>query len=380
LVQSKISDDFRVLAPETTLKKYLSKLRPVLDSLPVRLYKHRSKTLFSTSYLPFSDMVERINTLNPDIVHLHWITSGMMRIEDVARINAPIVWSLHDDWAITGGCHIKWDCERFKAQCGLCPRLGSNRENDLSRKVFNRKKETYSKIRDLTVIGLSRWMVSCVNESSLFSNRNVLNIPNPIDVSTFSPFSKNDARKLFNLPSGKKLVLFGANSATSDINKGFSELSVALESVDAENTELIIFGSSEPQIAQGFKQKVHYLGHLYDDVSLRIIYNAADVMVVPSLQESFGQTAVESMACGTPVVAFGATGLLDIVDHLENGYLATPYDTSDLARGIEIMLNADNYAELCQNARDKILREFDSSIVADKFIELYEKLIINPVL
>lgn len=375
LVQSKTSDDYHVLAPETKLNKGFSKLRPILDSLPVRYYKHRTKTLFSPSYLPFSSVVERINIINPDIVHLHWIAGGMMRIEDIAKIKAPIVWSLHDMWAFTGGCHYDEGCGGYRNNCGHCKVLGSAKEDDLSAKVFRRKLKTYSDIQNLTIVGLSRWLTQAAQQSSLFKHVPVINLPNPIDTTIFSPMDKLIARDLFNLPQNKKLILFGALAATSDPRKGFEQLSVALDNVDAENTELVVFGSSEPQAPQGFKQKSHYLGHLHDDVSLRVIYSAADVMIVPSLQEAFGQTASEAMACGTPVVAFGITGLLDIVDHLENGYLAKPFDTNDLARGIGAMLNAENYTELCQSARDKILREFDSKFVADKYIELYEQLI-----
>jgi glycosyltransferase involved in cell wall biosynthesis len=145
--------------------------------------------------------------------------------------------------------------------------------------------------------------------------------------------------------------------------------------LDSENTELVVFGSSQPQTPQGFKQKAHYLGHLHDDVSLRVLYSAADVMVVPSLQEAFGQTASESMSCGTPVVAFGATGLLDIVEHQKTGYLAQPFSETDLAAGIDWVLNTPNYPELCQNARNKVLREFDSRVVAQKYIALYEQVV-----
>lgn len=122
----------------------------------------------------------------------------------------------------------------------------------------------------------------------------------------------------------------------------------------------MVFGSSEPQTPQGFKQKAHYLGHLHDDVSLRVVYSAVDVMVVPSLQEAFGQTASESMACGTPVVAFGTTGLLVIVDHQQTGYLAQPFDTQDHANGINWVLQHDNPEQLAQAARDKLLRVLDS--------------------
>jgi glycosyltransferase involved in cell wall biosynthesis len=371
LVQSKSSDDFTVIRSVTKIEKAMGKLRPILDMIPVKHYKDRTKILFSPSWLPFSGMVDKINALNPDVVHLHWIAGGMMRIEDLAKIKAPIVWSLHDNWGFTGGCHIMWECNRYQEQCGACPRLGSLREKDLSRSVYLRKQKTFEKLPNMKIIGLSNWLTDCARKSSLFKNNEVVCLPNPINTETYSPFDKSQARTLLNLPNDKKLIAFGAMNAASDINKGFNELALALDGLP-EDYDLVVFGSSEPKIPQGFKQKAHYLGYLHDDASLRVLYSAADVMVVPSRQEAFGQTASESMACGTPVVAFGVTGILDIVDHQQNGYLAKPFDTSDLAQGIEWILNNKNHEELCQKARNKVVREFDGVVVAKKYIELYK--------
>ena len=375
LVQSKTSNNYSVLGPENKIKKGFSKLRPTLDSFPVGFYKHRTTTLFSPSYLPFSDVVERINTLNPDVVHLHWIAGGMIRIEDLAKIKAPVVWSLHDMWAFTGGCHYDEGCAGYKSHCGHCKVLGSDKENDLSSKVFQRKLKLFSNFSNLTVIGLSQWLAQEAQQSSLFKNIPVINFPNPIDTAVFSPIDKSVARDLCNLPQYKKLVLFGAMGATSDPRKGFEQLSIALENVDAENTELVVFGSSEPQMPQGFKQKTHYLGQLHDDVSLRVLYSAADVMVVPSLQENLSNAIMESMACGTPVVGFDIGGNGDLVDHQQNGYLAKPFDTFDLAAGISWVLGAESGAHLAVNSRRKVLKCFDSKIVAQQYIGLYQEVL-----
>ncbi|WP_417550086.1 glycosyltransferase family 4 protein [Methylophaga sp.] len=374
LVQSKASDDYKVIGPENKIQKAIGKIRPTLDLIPVRLYKDRTKTLFSPSLLPFSSVLKRINEINPDVVHLHWIAGGMMRTEDLAKIKAPIVWSLHDMWAFTGGCHYDEDCGAYQKECGVCPVLGSNKYQDLSRKILRRKHTTYEKTPNLNIIGVSQWLVDCAKKSSLFAERPIYRLPNPIDTDVFAPFNKQEARSLLNLPQDKKLVLFGAIGATSDPRKGFKELSQALKNVP-ESHQLVVFGSSEPYTPQGLKQKVHYLGYLHDDVSLRVLYSAADVMVVPSLQEAFGQTATESMACGTPVVAFGATGLLDILDHQLNGYLAKPFETHDLANGINWVLNHPKPEQLAQSAREKIVSVFDSKIVAKKYILLYRDII-----
>jgi len=371
LVQKKSSDDYTVIGPTSKIEKAFNLLKPQLDQLSVKLYKNRTKTLFSPAWLGFSDIVDRINEINPDIVHLHWINGGMIKIEDISKIKAPIVWSLHDNWAFTGGCHIMWECEEYKKSCGACPRLGSDKENDLSRKIFKRKEKTFLQINNMTIIGLSKWLNNCSKNSTLLKDKKHINLPNPIDTKIFQPFDKEKSRELWNLPKDKKLILFGANSATSDVNKGFNELSEALHNLTDKNIEFVVFGSSEPKESQNFGFKTHYLGHLHDDVSLVTLYSAVDVMIVPSLQENLSNAIMESLACGIPVVGFDIGGNSDMIEHQINGYLAKPFDTSDLAHGIEWILNNENYDELCQNAREKVLREFDSEVVAKKYIELY---------
>jgi len=227
----------------------------------------------------------------------------------------------------------------------------------------------------MTIVGVSKWLSNCSRNSTLLGNIRTLTLPNPLDTNTFKPSDKEKSRELWSLPKYKKLVLFGAIGGSNDFRKGFKELCEALHKLEDKDIELVVFGSIKPEIELDFGFKTHYLGHLHDDVSLVTLYSAADVMIVPSLQEAFGQTASESMACGTPVVAFGHTGLLDIIDHKKNGYLAKPFSTDDLSSGIEWILNNKNYEELCQKARNKVVGEFDSVVVAKKYIDLYEEIL-----
>tara|TARA_R110002096_G_scaffold152824_20_gene316255 strand:- start:9759 stop:10994 length:1236 start_codon:yes stop_codon:yes gene_type:complete len=375
LVDTKLSDDYSVIGQDSNVGNGISLMRRVLDRLPINFYKHRSPTYFSPNLVPFSGLVKRINAINPDVVHLHWVNKAMLSISDIAAIKAPIVWSLHDMWAFTGGCHYDEECGAYEQSCGTCKVLGSVKSNDLSRKVFKKKLTTYAAHQNLTVVGLSKWLATCASKSTLFKKNKVVCLPNPIDTLIYSPLDKNIARDLLRLPKNKKLVLFGALGATSDPRKGYKELCEALLQLKEQDIELVVFGSSKPKISEDFKFNTHYLGQLHDDVTLRALYSAADVMVVPSKQEAFGQTASESMACGTPVVAFACTGLLDIVEHLKTGYLTKPYDTTDLATGIDWVLNAPNYDELSTNARNKVLNEFDSQVVAKQYIELYESVL-----
>jgi len=147
LVQSKASDDFTVIGPGTKIQKGFGKIRPILDSLPVRRYKKRTKTLFSPAWVPFSGVVDRINALQPDVVHLHWVAGGILRIEDIARIKAPIVWSLHDMWPFTGGCHYDENCGAFRQQCGDCKVLQSPKSKDRAAASTSANRLRFSKRR-----------------------------------------------------------------------------------------------------------------------------------------------------------------------------------------------------------------------------------------
>ena len=375
LVQKKASDDHTVIVPTSKLEKGINLLRPTLDNLPLQQYKNRTQSLFSPAWLPFSQIPKKIAQINPDIVHLHWIAGAMMSVKDLAKIEKPIVWSLHDMWAFTGGEHYDEYQQHYLEKCGSSKVLNSEKDNDLSRKGWERKRQVYTQIEDMTIVGLSHWMYQAAKNSSLLKNKKHIQLPNPINTATFEPFNKAEARRLLNLPLDKKLILFGAMNATSDPRKGFNYLFEALNKTSLENTELVIFGSSQPTTLLSFKQPVHYLGQLHDDVSLRVLYSAADVMVVPSLQENLSNAIMESLSCGTPVVAFDVGGNSDMIEHQKNGYLAQPFDTDDLAKGIEWVLNAPDYQQLCDNARDKVLTHFDSHLVAKQYIALYKEIL-----
>ena len=278
-------------------------------------------------------------------------------------------------WAFTGGCHYDEECGGYENGCGYCKVLRSNKPNDISNKIFIRKQNTFQRIHNITTVGVSHWIRNCVRNSAIFNKKKVLTLPNMLDTNRFKPIDKGLARDILNLPQNKKLILYGAIEPTGDPRKGFKELIEATEKLSSGDIEFIVFGSSKPKNAPNIKYKTRYMGKLSDDVSLQVLYSAVDVMIVPSLQEAFGQTASEAMSCGTPTVAFAHTGLLDIIDHKVNGYLAKLFDTTDLANGIDWVINSTRYDELCYNAREKVLKEFDSVVVAKKYIKLYEEII-----
>jgi glycosyltransferase involved in cell wall biosynthesis len=278
-------------------------------------------------------------------------------------------------WAFTGGCHYDELCGAYKNKCGECTVLASKRKKDISRKIFNRKQKTYLKLVNMTIVGLSNWLAMCAKNSSLLQEKKIVNLPNPIDSDVFQAFDKLKARELWGLPKNKKLVLYGAMGATSDPRKGFNELGDAFKNIDRDDVEFVVFGASTPLNPPNIGCKTNYIGRLSDDVSLVTLYSAVDVMIVPSKQENLSNAIMESLACATPVVGFDIGGNSDLIEHKKNGYLAQPFDAPDLANGIEWVLDNENYDEFCFNARDKVMREFDSKIVAEKYIQLYKEII-----
>ena len=375
LVQQKSSKNIKVITKEGLLNKGLSQIRPTLDLIPTRFYKNKDSIMFSPSMLPFSGMVEKINEINPDIVHFHWICGGMIKIEDIAKITAPIVWSLHDSWAFTGGCHLKLECEKYKESCGACPRLNSNNKNDLSKKVWKRKNKIFSLIPSLTIVGLSNWLNNDSKQSSLFKNRHHQRLPNPINCHVFKNSGKIRSRELWNLPINKKIILFGAMNPNDKV-KGFQQLIGAIGKISTENIEIVVFGNSNQVENFNSKAKVHFVGHLHDDISMVTLYSAADVTIVPSIEENLSNVIMESMSCATPVVGFNIGGNSDLIEHKKTGYLVDKVSSEDLALGIDWVLQNNEDCKISSNARKKVLSEFESSVVAKKYIALYKKILL----
>ena len=381
LVQTKLGDDFNVIAPTRKLDKAIAKLRPSIDAIPSLLYPNRDRSLFSSEWRSNS-VPNQINQIAPDIINLHWICHGFLSIESIARLNRPLVWTLHDMWAFTGGCHYSFDCDRYIQSCGACPHLGSDRDWDLSRWNWQRKAKNWSRL-NLVFVTPSQWLAKSARASSLCQNvcqnSRIEVIPYGIDLQIYKPIDRQLARQILNLPLDKRLVLFGAIHPTSEQRKGFHLLQPALQALDLawqDQLEIVIFGASQPQDAVNLNFKTHYLGRLNDDISLALIYAAVDVFVAPSIQDNLPNTVMESIACGTPCVAFNIGGMPDLIDHKQNGYLAHPFDPNDLAYGINWVLeDVDRHQQLVRNARSKAEQEFSLERQAHRYLQLFEEIV-----
>lgn len=318
----------------------------------------------NTSPYPIADV---INSFHADVVHLHWIGDNYLPIQQVAKINAPIIWTLHDMWAFTGGCHYAHDCIQYQSGCGNCPQLITPQPDDISRQVNQQKSRSWM-ANPMTIVCPSQWLADCARNSQVLGTKNIHVIPNGIDTSQFKPIDKTSARAAFNLPADKKLVLFGAFGGTDDPRKGFSYLRDALKRLpEAADVELVVFGAEQPQNLE-VNLPVHQVGRLQDGVSMVLLYAACDVFVLPSMQDNLPNTLLESLACGTPCVAFDTGGIPDLIQHQQNGYLATLRDTDDLVHGIQWTLG-QSFSPV--TIHQHIVDHYDVKHIAEQYLQLY---------
>ena len=317
-----------------------------------------------------------------DIIHLHWINHGFLSLKSLEKIFAkgkPVVWTLHDMWPFTGGCHYSGTCLEFLEKCSFCPYLKKPAKDDLSSRQFDIKKKLYRNA-NLHMVACSRWLRALSSESSLFRHKDVSVIPNPIDVELFRPKDGAQCRKNLGLPRDKKLLLFGAANVL-DMRKGarylFEAVKILVDNfpVFKDKVEIVVFGKMPKELKEGIKLKIHNFKFVSDVKKLVQLYNAADVFVLPSLQDNLPNTVMEAFACGTPVVAFSTGGVPEMVKHKQNGFLAESKNALNLSTGIYETLFVSDLEQMGKNAREKVLKEFNADIIAKQYVELYERVI-----
>jgi glycosyltransferase involved in cell wall biosynthesis len=374
LVQTAVNGDRTVLAPQDKWAKGFAQLRPALNSLPLRLYPKSDAKTYSLQCLP-DRLFKRVTALKPELINLHWICDGFLSIESLSRFHKPLVWTFHDMWPFTGGCHYSGNCDRYLHNCGNCPQLNSARQCDGSAWVWHRKEKGW-KTLNLTIVAPSQWLASCARSSSLFKDFRVDVIPYGLNTDIYKPVHRSIARNILNLPQGKQLILFGAIQATSDRRKGFHLLQPALQRLrqlhENEDIQIVVIGASLPSQPVNLGFKTHYLGTLKDDYSLALAYAAADVFVAPSVQDNLPNTVLEAIACGTPCVAFNIGGMPDLIEHEQNGYLARPFEIEDFAQGIKWVLgDRERWQKLSESARAKAEQEFTLELQANRYRDLF---------
>jgi len=354
------------------LKKIIWKIKNRIRKQKWKKYPDREPAFLND--LDSVSLIQMIKSIDFDILHIHFVANRFLDLHELTQINKPIVWTLHDSWPFTGICHYFYDCRNYEKSCGCCPMLHSENPNDFTRKIWKTKNKIYTKCK-MFIVAPSIWIGKAANQSSLMRNFPLTVIPNGLNTQLYTPSSKLVARQYFGLKEGIIYVMFGAINALNDSNKGFTLLLNALVYLQNEinlPVELLIFGAEKDVVFNEISYPIHSMGIIRSDATLIQLYNSADVMVVPSLSEVFGQTASEAMSCGVPTVAFNCSGIQEVIDHKKTGYLAEPYDPKDLAKGIAWCIENNKDHTLSIQARKKVLENYEINKVCNQYIELYK--------
>jgi glycosyltransferase involved in cell wall biosynthesis len=357
---------------DKTLKQGLLLSKRFMAKQLVKTLRTSDSVLHSPSVFS-SRIAKGPEVLGADIIHMHWVQGEMLAINEIGKINKPIVWTLHDMWAFCGAEHYTCDT-RWKD--GYLSRNRPIHESgfDLNRWTWLRKRRAWK--RPINIVTPSKWLADCVRVSALMNEWPVQVIPNPIDLERWRPMDRNSARLLLNLPVNKPVIAFGAMGGSTDRRKGFDLLKTALSYFIRENKssqlELVVFGESDPKDVMKLGLPTHHFGHIGDEPTLRAIYSASDAFVLPSRLDNLPNTGVEALACGTPLLAFKTGGLPDLVRHKYNGYLANALDPVDLALGLNWILQQTYSPLLRYRAREVAEENFGQESVANAYRELYE--------
>ncbi|MFA6596666.1 MAG: glycosyltransferase, partial [Ignavibacteriaceae bacterium] len=321
------------------------------------------------------DLVKEI--AEADIINLHWV-AGMINFKELplSLKGKNILWTLHDMNPFTGGCHYTGKCNKFLNGCNACPQLGSISQKDKSYYSFGEKGEAYKELQ-INVVTPSKWLGDEAKRSSLFSKFQVDVIPYGLPLDVFKVYEKDELRQKLNIPLSKKIILFGANDVMNH-RKGFSLLLDTLEQLADHNegdVALGIFGDLPPGTPIQSKYQILNFGTINSENTLALVYSLADVFVLPSLEDNLPNTVLESLACGTPVVAFNIGGMPDMISHKKTGYLADEGDIKDLGEGISWTLRNNSNDFLRNACREFAVKHYDLQIQANAYLKKYNEIL-----
>jgi glycosyltransferase involved in cell wall biosynthesis len=342
-------------------------------------FKTSNKILHSTNTKTLID-INYINNSDYDLIHLHWVNCDMISIEDIAKINKPIVWTMHDCWIFCGAEHYPNILEkdiRFIEGYNKKNKPKTTLGTDICRKTWERKKKAWKNTK-FNFISPSNYEKDCFVKSALLKNsqNNCTVIPNIIPENIFKPIDNKLLKELYQIPSDKKVIGFGAAGVVIE-KKSIKGEYLLLDSFkklhNKSDYQLVIFGDNNNLFLNELQISIFSTGFISNPYILAGIYNLCDVFVCPSLLENLPNVCIESIFCGVPVTAFNTGGIPDIVEHKKTGYLAQCFDSEDLYNGILYCI--DNHDELSHNALLKARNDFNNKTIAQKHINLYKSII-----
>ena len=356
---TKNSEEEIIFINDNFLNNVSSKIFIYLEKILKLFYLNRPSETFTLGFFGF-DISKLKEFKEADIVHLHWLNQGFVKLKYLSKINKPLIWTMRDMWAFTGGPHYTMGFEKYEASF-------------ISKFIRGLKKNIYN--NNFHFVAVSEWLKNHAMKSDVLKEYKIKKIDNNIEFNKFADLNKSEARKKLNILTQKKVLLYGAQNPQSK-RKGWNIFVKTLKKLDKSKYFLLIFGnfwSHETLNDIGIEYKS--LGYVDSAEKLNLVYSCSDLFVATSIQDAWPKTFAEAMSCGTPVICFENTSISEIVNHKFNGYIVSNFSSEELKQGIDWILKDDNIkSNFGKNARNKA-EEFDSKKVAKKYIDLYKTIL-----
>lgn len=323
------------------------------------------------------NIYEHIKQTSPDIIHLHWVCNGTLKLRSLAQLNIPIIWTLHDMWPFTGGCYYTGTCSRYRIGCGKCPQIGSEKEEDVTHRLIRQKGQILDSL-PLHIVTPSKWMSKCAKESLLFSKTPTVTIPYGIDPNDYPIHNSKLAKVELGLDPDKSYILFLAANAISDPRKGFHLFKEAIletaTKLKINHVELLIVGIGKEQTLEEFPIECTTFPYIKDTRKINLLYAAADLFVAPSKEDNLPNTVIEAMASGTPTLAFNIGGMPDMIEHMRTGYLVEEVSASSLTEGLLWFYSKScDHSKVRRDTLHKFNEEFTTNRQVERMTDLYNR-------
>jgi glycosyltransferase involved in cell wall biosynthesis len=346
------------------------------------------KTLynFNVSYVSYNKIKQYLEDV--DIISLYSIQS-FLSSKIIKKIynytKAPIVWTPMDIEPMSGGCHFNNGCERFNDSCGDCPQLVKSKRKDISRLILNKKRKDYNNL-PITIVACSSWVEAWVRKSSIFKNNRIEKIFLGVDNTIFHSIDKENARKTLGLPLNKKLILFMCFNL-DDKRKGGDYLLKALDNIyeninkkktniESNEINLVTIGRLNDSSFNNMPFDNIHLGLINDDRILAMVYNAVDVVAVPSIDDPGPMIINEAYMCETPIVAFDIGVASDILGSSQGGYIIKDYDINKFSSALYECLDKSNSVDQGQSSNN-LRKQLTIKYQSKKYISLFKEILIK---
>ena len=355
LKNKKKEDNEIIFLPDNYIKKILHIFFIYIEKILKSLFLKSPRETFTIGLFGF-DLTKLKAYQDADIIHIHWLNQGFINLKSLSKVKKPLIWTMRDMWAFTGGSHYTMDFEYYE-------------NNKISNFLKNLKKKYYKK--NFQFVAVSGWLKKKAENSNVLNQFKIKKIDNNIDIKNLKLISKKDARKILNISTKKKIILYGAQNPQSK-RKGWEIFIDTLKKMDKSEYYLLIFGNFwSENILKKIGIEFKNLGYINDKNQLNTIYSAADLFVASSIADAWPKTFAEAMACGLPVVCFKNTSISEIVDHKINGFVVDKFSSELLKNGIDWLSKEIEKGGInIDNVKKKALK-YNGDDVARKYLELY---------